>query len=684
MSEEISTEEKSRKHKERKERVTLAEPIAGKPALYWTLSLLALFLLCILTVGTAFLGWGCTFLIREGVLWMGEEEYANFMSQYEQTTLSGLLETELDTYGDLLHVYATPPTLEDGYTNEIISSQMAKAITRFVITSYMDNEKETVDRFFSNLDIQYSLYLSSGRRLFGNLPVNDEKYSWRCRGLLYDGKYYNEVYVVRLKLAKNAALAIKPTNTFLLECFFGENRYVIAEATAAGLLLCLLLLGCLLGMAAAMGKHSQTPLFYVPAELLILSAAGVLFFLGKRIWAMVQEGWVSAELIIGMSLGFSALLYFTLAHLARRMKVREWYKKSLLYQLIPLTKRTVAGWRKAILNLNMTWKFFVLLLSVSALELTAILVLLPWELSTYLLIGLWILEKILLFPVILNYGGAITSLQKAAAEIAVGNLEYQVDVDSLPRIFKPFGRDVSSMAGSIALAVEDQLKSERMKTELITNVSHDIKTPLTSIINFSDLISREESDNPKITEYAELLNKQSSRLKKLIEDLMEASKASTGNLEVHLEPCDVKILLEQCLGEFEQRLTEQGLELVIKHPQDSVNIMADTRMIWRVFENLMNNICKYAQRDTRVYLSTECTEEEVQITFKNVSKYRLDIPPEELMERFVRGDLSRHTEGSGLGLSIVSSLMELQGGRITLATDGDLFKAILTFSLIKA
>lgn len=307
------------------------------------------------------------------------------------------------------------------------------------------------------------------------------------------------------------------------------------------------------------------------------------------------------------------------------------------------------------------------------------LLLVHWEPKTYFMLGLWILEKIVLLPLLLNHGGAITKLQKAAAEIAAGNLQYQVDVESLPRLFKGFGRDVSAMADSISVAVENRLKSERMKTELITNVSHDIKTPLTSIINFSDLISREPSENPKITEYAELLNKQSSRLKKLIEDLMEASKASTGNLEVHLEPCEVNILLEQCLGEFESRLAEQGLELVIKQPEAPMRIQADTRMIWRVFENLMNNICKYAQKETRVYLSTEQVGEEIQITFKNVSRYRLDIPPEELMERFVRGDLSRHTEGSGLGLSIVSSLMELQGGKLQLATDGDLFKAILTF-----
>lgn len=274
-------------------------------------------------------------------------------------------------------------------------------------------------------------------------------------------------------------------------------------------------------------------------------------------------------------------------------------------------------------------------------------------------------------------------MKVATKELAKGNVEYRLETNEMPKIFQPFGEDLNAVAGSVQTAVEARMKSEHLKTELITNVSHDIKTPLTSIINFSDLIKQEKTDNEKITEYADHLHQQSIRLKKLLEDLMEASKVSTGNVEVHMEPCDIKVLLGQCLGEFESRLQEKGLELIVKQSEERLQIMADNRMLWRVFENLMNNICKYAQKDTRVYLNAETVtkdgKEWVEITFKNVSKYALDIPPQELMERFVRGDLSRHTEGSGLGLSIVGSLMELQGGRLMLATDGDLFKAILCF-----
>ena len=229
------------------------------------------------------------------------------------------------------------------------------------------------------------------------------------------------------------------------------------------------------------------------------------------------------------------------------------------------------------------------------------------------------------------------------------------------------------------VAVEERMKSERLKTELITNVSHDIKTPLTSIINYADLIVEEPTENARITEYAEVLKRQSARLKKLIEDLMEASKASTGNIEVHMVPCEVGVLLTQTMGEYEQRLAELGLELVARQPEHPVRIMADGKLLWRVFDNLLNNICKYAMGGTRVYLTVEERDDKVAIAFKNISKYPLDISAEELKERFVRGDKSRHTEGNGLGLSITQSLTQLQGGELELTVDGDFFKVVLMF-----
>ena len=227
--------------------------------------------------------------------------------------------------------------------------------------------------------------------------------------------------------------------------------------------------------------------------------------------------------------------------------------------------------------------------------------------------------------------------------------------------------------------MEEQIRSERLKTELITNVSHDIKTPLTSIVNYVDLLSREDIPEGPAREYLEVLRRQSARLRKLTEDLIEASKAATGNIEVHAEPMDVNVLLSQAAGEYEEKLRGLELEPVLTFGSETTEILADGRLLWRVFDNLMSNICKYALPGTRVYLSTAVAKGAVEITFRNISRYPLNITSSELMERFVRGDASRSTEGSGLGLSIAQSLTTLQGGDFDLTIDGDLFKAVLRF-----
>ena len=251
----------------------------------------------------------------------------------------------------------------------------------------------------------------------------------------------------------------------------------------------------------------------------------------------------------------------------------------------------------------------------------------------------------------------------------------------LPALRK-HGENLNSIAGGMTAAVEQKLRSERMKTELITNVSHDLKTPLTSIVNYAELIGREAPPEGTLSEYAGVLLRQSTRLKRLIDDLVEASKASTGNLEVVPEPCDAALFLTQAAGEFEERMAAAGLTLVLRLPEKTLTIRADGRRMWRIFDNLLGNILKYAQPGTRVYLSLEEAEGQAVISFRNVSREPLALTEEELMERFVRGDEARSTEGNGLGLSIARSLAELQGGALRLALDGDLFKAVLTFPLV--
>ena len=217
-------------------------------------------------------------------------------------------------------------------------------------------------------------------------------------------------------------------------------------------------------------------------------------------------------------------------------------------------------------------------------------------------------------------------------------------------VFREHGENINKVSDGIAVAVEDRMKSERFKTELITNVSHDIKTPLTSIINYVDLLEKEEIENETAKEYVSVLSRQSARLKKLIEDLLEASKASTGNISVNLTQLELGILLSQALGEYDEKFANSNLQIVLNKTDDLLLVMADNRHIWRVFDNILNNIAKYAQPNTRVYIDAKRNGKNAEISFRNISKDALNISGDELMERFVRGDSSRNTEGSGLGL----------------------------------
>jgi len=231
-------------------------------------------------------------------------------------------------------------------------------------------------------------------------------------------------------------------------------------------------------------------------------------------------------------------------------------------------------------------------------------------------------------------------------------------------------------------AVEEKIKSERFKTELITNVSHDIKTPLTSIVSFVALMKKEPIENKTLQEYLDVLDRQSARLMKLTEDLVESSKAASGVLSVELARCDAGVLFSQAAGEYQIQLEEKGLTPCLSIPEEPCFIMADGKRLWRVMDNLIQNILKYALPGTRVYFSLERRGEKVDLVFRNISANPLPVSGEHLMERFVRGDLSRNTEGSGLGLSIAQSLVELQKGVLSLTVDGDLFKAVITFDCI--
>ena len=231
------------------------------------------------------------------------------------------------------------------------------------------------------------------------------------------------------------------------------------------------------------------------------------------------------------------------------------------------------------------------------------------------------------------------------------------------------------------------MKDEKLKADLITNVSHDIKTPLTSIINYVDLIKREDIDNERIKEYVDVLELKSQKLKQLTEDLVEASKISSGNISIQLTKINFVELVNQTIGEFYEKLEDSGLSVIFKPEQPNMTILADARHLWSVIENLLNNVCKYALTGTRVYLDmhyeTLENTDKVIFSIKNISAKELNIDASELAERFIRGDESRTTEGSGLGLSIAKNLTTAQGGTFEIRLDGDLFKVVITFDACK-
>ena len=467
--------------------------------------------------------------------------------------------------------------------------------------------------------------------------------------------------------------------------------YILALLCLIGAIASFVALLCVAGRRAGDDGLYPGVLYRVPVDLLLVFVGGVACVpMAMGLDMMDTAGSTASYLVfLGMTVVGVMLLYLSCVgccmSIAVRLKGHTLLKNTLCYKCLrlcwhsvkwcgTLCKRMVRGCMGLFGKVHIIPQMIIGYLGITILELVL------WALGLYPVF--WVVAHLAMIPLFLYVVSMLHTLRAAARRMADGDLTGHVDTSHLHSICKEHAEDLNHIADGMTIAVEERLKSERMKTELITNVSHDIKTPLTSIINYASLISAEPSENEKITEYAKVLVRQSDRLKRLIEDLVEASKASTGNLEVHLAPCDAGVFIEQAFGEYEEKLEDAGLTLVTIKPEEEIRIMADGRRMWRVFDNLMNNICKYAQRGTRVYLMLELIDDQAVVSFKNISKDPLNVSAEELMERFVRGDASRNTEGNGLGLSIARSMTELQGGTLTLSVDGDLFKAVLKFPVL--
>ena len=480
-----------------------------------------------------------------------------------------------------------------------------------------------------------------------------------------------------------------------------DNRNVIPVVCCTGTILaflCFIFLLCSAGHKN--GREGITPSAIHDIHLDVYT---VVVIVGAFTGLYLAFGWIGMNssminLIVLVVLFAAEVIWCTLycMELAIRLKMGKWWQNTILYRVFRFfgrfCKRVFRGIVKLIRGIPMVWRTALLCLAVCVVEFFGLML---FYNDTDVLLFFWAIEKFILCGAITFVALMCKELQEGSEALADGDLNYKLDTSHMVLSFKEHGENLNRIGEGISAAVEQRMKSEHLKTELITNVSHDIKTPLTSIINYADLIGKEVSGDAKdtgdgagtetaqereqhISEYAEVLLRQSQKLKKLLDDLLEASKATTGNLEVHPEVCDVSVLLSQAVGEYGQRFADKQLETIVKQPEETVKVMADGRHLWGVFDNLLNNIYKYAQTGSRVYLNVEHDSQNVRIIFRNMSAYPLEMSPEELEERFTRGDRSRHMEGNGLGLSIAKSLTELQKGDMEIVTDGDLFKVVIT------
>ena len=550
-----------------------------------------------------------------------------------------------------------------------VSCKITDSDTDEVLFDNTSGKEPSVEAEQKNMEVYGEVYTKVGES-----PVYIEGVTQSIDIAVY--AYYED-----FPLSDNARMKLR-----ICETAYSCRYLLIAAAIISALaFVCLFVFLCAAAGHRADGSIRQNYLDKVPFDLLLASA---LFAVILTIM-IIGDTYGSFMLMFAVTAGLLSVDYFialaVILSFAARLKTKTLLKNNIIYMVLSMIGK---GFKKLFRfagfifkNLSLVKKTVLICAAVLVFDFFATLF--CGAVQVYGLFMILVIFNAIAVTVIVIFTAIqLQRIKKGGERIADGDIDYKIDTAYMYPEFKSFCASLNNISRGMQNAVNEKMKSERMRTELITNVSHDIKTPLTSIINYVDLIKKEEPENEKIKEYIGVLDRQSVRLKKLIEDLVEASKASTGNLTVNLAECEAGVLLSQTVGEFDERFKNAGLTPVLNIPEEPVKIMADGRHLWRVFENLTGNVCKYSMPGTRVYMELAKRDGKAVITFKNISKYELNISGEELMERFVRGDKSRNTEGSGLGLSIARSLTELQKGEMRIEVDGDLFKVTLTFDAV--
>lgn len=640
-----------------------------------------------------------------GAFILGEEEvYLDGGAQLKTDMLNSVAWDTVSDCETLAHSFGTDAwaeflaNYEERYQPEKSNFYVSVSVdgqTKFENRSprdYLVNTKQTSEIHFTketsrstvssfNSTREYEAYLRRmGDKVLSTTVLDSTDGKIRARVELEES--VDHVALIQAAVMKNMTAVDRASRAGeLADLLAGLSRWVIPigvlSLLCAGALLVFLI--CAAGHKAGVEGIHLNWIDRIPFDLYV-AVLLVGFFVTASIvdyglWDFGQI--VGVMILVGLGVIWAMLWLSTILSFATRAKAGKWWRNTLTFYILRFFWRTAKwlgrGLKSLCRNLPLYWKFLVIFLGLTFLEFLFLIG------DAYFLF--WVAEKLLLLPLLILLVINFRRLETCGQEIAAGNMEARVSLAHMLPEMRRHGESLNSIGLGMQRAVEVQMRSERMKAELITNVSHDIKTPLTSIVSYVDLLKKEGLSSPRAPEYLEVLDRQSARLKKLTTDLVEASKAATGNTPVQLERTDVHVLLSQAVGEYEEKLREKHLTPVLNLGAKEPYISADGRLLWRVLDNLLSNVCKYAQEQTRVYLQTAEKDGLLELTCKNVSREELNIPPAELMERFVRGDASRNTEGSGLGLSIARSLTELQGGRFDIAIDGDLFKVTLQMPL---
>ena len=483
------------------------------------------------------------------------------------------------------------------------------------------------------------------------------------------------------KIALNFLNTVKPIN---------DNAYVIFPASSILTILLIIYLVISVGHSDEVKKVEMNSFDNIPIEIVIFFA----MLISCIPFVMLEVAENNYDAIISIAITAYFVIYIcsviTMTTIIKRIKAKQFLRTSIIGKILiwwlqickKIVNKTKDIWKTITYSAKTTSKVII---SASIMIFLWIVIALIFENSrTFPLV----VVAFLCFCIykVIKISKEYSQIENKLKEIYDGNNKNELNQNEFSMLFKSSVTYLNDISNGFENAVQERMKSERMKAELITNVSHDIKTPLTSIINYVDLLKQENIQNSKAEEYIEILDNKSQRLKKLTEDLVEASKISTGNISLKLEKINVVELIKQATGEFEDKFKKHKLEVIVNSADDEINIMADSRYMYRIIENLYSNISKYALENSRVYIDVKrngkkafSDVQNLSIEIKNISKDRLNISAEELMQRFVRGDKSRTTEGSGLGISIAQNLTELQNGKFELTLDGDLFKVKMEF-----